>query len=281
MKKVVNVGSAIGTNFLNQLDELSDIREGYERSTLRNSNKELYEILSKIYRIFEDMNKDKSEFESNIKFLKSKFKERNIKIQKNTSWLTVLIRYDFNADRVRSYNYNRVITYAKESGIAPDELSQFIEEQGGIESCKKIMTLKKTGKKIDIDHDIYDILENLDDYDSVAKIDLGETKLKIDDDCKLVFTVGRLGADEKTIELFGVVNSMTRQLRYKLLKLIAKDLFVRIGKSVEQTEAEDEETLAKVYKLMDQSFSCPVCNVSHGEGSLCDRHAEEALEVQT
>ena len=283
MKKVVSVGSAIGTNFLNQLDELSDIREGYEKSTLRNSNKELYEILAKVYCIFEDMNKNKSEFESNIKFLKSKFKERNIKIQKNTSWLTVLIRYVFNVDRVRSYNYNRVISYAKESGIAPDELSQFIEEQGGIESCKKIMVLKDSGKKIDIDHDIYNILENLDDYDAVAKIDLGETKLKIEDDCKLVFTVGRLGADEKTIELFGVVNSMTRQLRYKLLKLIAKDLFFRIGKSVEQVEAEDEETLAKVYKLMDQSFACPICNAGHGKGSkgsLCDKHAEEALEIQ-
>ena len=92
-----------------------------------------------------------------------------------------------------------------------------------------------------------------------------------------------LGADEKTIELFGVVNSMTRQLRYKLLKLVAKDLFVHIGKSVEQIEAEGEETLAKVYKLMDQSFACPICNSGHGKGgpgSLCDKHAEEVLEVQ-
>jgi hypothetical protein len=142
------------------------------------------------------------------------------------------------------------------------------------------MVLKDSGKKIDIDHDIYDILENIDDYDSVAKIHLGETKLKIEDDCKLVFTVGRLGADEKTIELFGVVNSMSRQLRYKILKLIAKDLFVHIGKSVEQIEADDEETLAKVYKLMDQSFACPIYNRSDGKGSLCDKHAEEALEVQ-
>lgn len=280
MKNLVNVDSGVGSNYINQLDQLSEMREGYERSTLRNSNKELYEILAKVYCIFEDMNKNKSEFESNIKFLKSKFMERNIKIQKNTSWLTVLIRYVFNADRVRSYNYNRVISYAKESGIAPDELSQFIEEQGGIESCKKIMVLKESGKKINIDHDVYDILENIDSFDSVAKIDLGETNLKIEDDCKLVFTVGRLGSDEKTIEIFGVVNSMTRQLRYKLLKLVAKDLFVHIGKSIEQIESEGEETLAKVYKLMEQSFSCPICNVSHGEGSLCDKHAEAALEVQ-
>jgi hypothetical protein len=55
----------------------------------------------------------------------------------------------------------------------------------------------------DIDFDIYQMLENIEDYDSVAKIDLGETKLKIEDDCKLVFTVGRLEADEKTIEIFG------------------------------------------------------------------------------
>ena len=222
-------------------------------NTLRNSNKELYQILAKVYFIFEDMNKDKSELDSNLKFLKSKFKERQIKIQKNTPWLTILIRYVCNADRVRSYNYNRVISYAKESGIPPEELPQFIEEHGGIESCKKIMTLKKSGKKLDIEFDIYEILENIDDFDSVAIIDLGETRLKIEDQCKLVFTVGRLGADEKTIELFGVVNSMTKQLRYKLLRLIAKDLFFHIGKSVEKIEAEHEENLAKVYKLMDQS----------------------------
>ena len=81
MKKVVNVGSAIGTNFLNQLDELSDIREGYERSTLRNSNKELYEILAKVYCIFEDMNKNKSEFESNIKFLKEGLQKSFLRIR--------------------------------------------------------------------------------------------------------------------------------------------------------------------------------------------------------
>ena len=57
-------------------------------------------------------------------------------------------------------------------------------------------------------------------------------------------------------------------------------MFVHIGKSVEQIEAEGEETLAKVYKLMEQSFSCPICNEKHGDGSLCDKHAEEALEVQ-
>ena len=78
MKKVVNVGSAIGTNFLNQLDELSDIREGYERSTLRNSNKELYEILAKVYCIFEDMNKNLREAAksgSGLKVIGAGFKE--------------------------------------------------------------------------------------------------------------------------------------------------------------------------------------------------------------
>ena len=280
MKNLVSIDGGVGSNFINQLDELSEVRESFEMSTLRNSNKELYGILAKIYQIFEKMNENKSEFESNFAVLKSKFKERNIKIQKNTPWLTVLIRYVFNADRVRSYNYNRVISYAKASGIAPDELSQFIEEQGGIESCKKIMVLKDSGKKIDIDYDVYAILENIDSFDSVAKINLGETNLKIEDDCKLVFTVGRLGADEKTIEIFGVVNSMTRQLRYKLLKLVAKDLFAHNVKSVEQIEAEDEETLAKVYKLMEQSFSCPICNVSHGESSLCHQQSE-VLELST
>jgi len=268
MKKAVIIDNGVGSNYLNQLDELSEIRMGFEMNTLRNSNKELYQILAKVYLIFEDMNKDKLELDSNLKFLKSKFKERQIKIQKNTSWLTVLIRYVFNADRVRSYNYNRVISYAKESGVSPEDLPQFIEEKGGIESCKKMMTRINSGEKEDLKFDMYDILENIDNFDSVVKIDLGETKLKIEDECKLVFTVGRLGADEKTIEVFGVVNSMTKKLRLKLLRLIVKDLFVHIGQSAEQIEAEDEENLAKVYNLMDKS-------------SLYSKQAEEVMESVT
>ena len=130
------------------------------------------------------------------------------------------------------------------------------------------MTRINSGEKEDLKFDMYDILENIDNFDSVVKIDLGETKLKIEDECKLVFTVGRLGADEKTIEVFGVVNSMTKKLRLKLLRLIVKDLFVHIGQSAEQIEAEDEENLAKVYNLMDQS-------------SLYSKQAEEVMESVT
>ena len=69
MKKAVIIDNGVGSNYLNQLDELSEIRKGFEMNTLRNSNKELYQILAKVYLIFENMNKNKSELDINLKFV--------------------------------------------------------------------------------------------------------------------------------------------------------------------------------------------------------------------
>ena len=57
MNTVENGVSVNDSSYLTQLNELSKIREGFEKNTLNGSNKELYQILSKIYQIFNDMKK--------------------------------------------------------------------------------------------------------------------------------------------------------------------------------------------------------------------------------
>ena len=236
MKTVENGVSVNDSSYLTQLNQLSEIRESFEKNTLNGSNKELYQILSKIYQIFSDMKTNKSKFD--IDFLKYALKDMNIKFQKNSPLLTILIRYVFNSDRTRSYNYNRVISSAIQANVSPDDLPGFIEEQGGIEECKKrfVRTITSLEKEEKINTRIQDVLDNIDNFESLSNIELGNTKIKLDDDCKLIITVGRLSSDEKSIELFKVIDSMNKTLENKILKIISKDLHSEIEQSRVQTQ---------------------------------------------
>ena len=236
MKTVENGVSVNDSSYLTQLNQLSEIRESFEKNTLNGSNKELYQILSKIYQIFSDMKTNKSKFD--IDFLKYALKDMNIKFQKNSPLLTILIRYVFNSDRTRSYNYNRVISSAIQANVSPENLPNFIEEQGGIEECKKrfVRTITSLEKEEKINTRIQDVLDNIDNFESLSNIELGNTKIKLDDDCKLIITVGRLSSDEKSIELFKVIDSMNKTLENKILKIISKDLHSEIEQSRVQTQ---------------------------------------------
>ena len=240
MSKVENTG--VEVKYLNRLNELSIKREGFERNTLKGSNRELYEILSSIYEIYNEMKTKKSKVDED--FLKTGLKEMNIKFQRNSPLLTILIRYVFNSDRTRSYNYNRVISSAHQREISPGKLSEFIEEQGGIEECKKkfVRSNKSLEKEEKKNTEINNVLEYIDSFESLSTINLGNTKLKIENDCKLIITVGRLSSDQKSVELIKILDPINKPLENKVLKLISSDLNFELNKYKIQTE----QTLEKV-----------------------------------
>ena len=227
---------------INHLDQLSVIRDEFENKTLRGSNKELYKILSDVYSLFIEIDSNKSKYD--ILKLKIALKDRGFKIQNNTPVLTLLIRYVFNSDRTRSYNYNRVISSAHQREISPGKLSDFIEEEGGIEECKKrfVRSNKSLEKEEKKNNEINNILEYLDSFESLSTINLGNTKLKIENDCKLIITVGRLSSDQKSVELIKILDPINKPLENKVLNLISSDLNFELEKSRIQTE----QTLEKV-----------------------------------
>lgn len=234
MSKLENVG--VEVKYLNRLNELSIKREGFEKNTLKRSNKELYEILSKIYEIYNEMNNKKSK--ADVDLLKAGLKEMKIKFQRNSPLLTILIRYVFNSDRTRSYNYNRVISSALQEKISPKDLPEFIEEQGGIEECKKKFVKSSTAleneeKKI---LQVQNVLDYIDTFESLSNINLGNSKLEIKNDCKLIITIGRLSSDQKSVEIFKVLDPTNKPLENKILNIISKDLNNQIQQSRVQTQ---------------------------------------------
>jgi hypothetical protein len=188
------------------------------------------------------MKTNKSKFD--IDFLKYALKDMNIKFQKNSPLLTILIRYVFNSDRTRSYNYNRVISSAIQANVSPENLPKFIEEQGGIEECKKKFvksstTLENEEKKI---LQIQNVLDHIDNFESLSNINLGNSKLEIKNDCKLIITIGRLSSDQKSVELFKVLDPTNKPLENKILNIISRDL----NKQIEQSKVQTQKTLESV-----------------------------------
>ena len=240
MKKVKTV--VLNDSYINRLDQLSVIRDEFENKTLRGSNKELYKILSDVYSLFIEIDSNKSKYD--IVKLKRILKEKGFKIQDNTPLLTLLIRYVFNSDRTRSYNYNRVISSAHLEKISPSTLPEFIESQGGIEECKKrfVRTNESLEKEEKKNTEINNVLEYIDSFESLSTINLGNTKLKIENDCKLIITVGRLSSDQKSVELIKILDPINKPLENKVLKLISSDLDFELKKYKIQTE----QTLEKV-----------------------------------
>ena len=240
MKKVKTV--VLNDSYINYLDQLSIVRDEFETKTLRGSNKELYKILSDVYSLFIEIDSNKSKYD--ILKLKIALKDRGFKIQNNTPVLTLLIRYVFNSDRTRSYNYNRVISSAHQREISPGKLSDFIEEEGGIEECKKRFVrdpevIRKSENKND---EIQYVLNNFDTLDSFETIELGKTQLETKENTKLIITVGRLSSDGKSVELIEIVNSMNLALEKKIIKMVSSKLYSKIENSRVQTE----QTLEKV-----------------------------------
>jgi hypothetical protein len=209
----------INQQIVTKLDVMKVQNEHFETNELSRSNKTLYSLLGQVYEVFNSV--DKKDLET-PKHLKSILKQRGVKVQDNTPFLTVLIRYVFNSDRSKSFNYNRVISSAIQKGISPKDLPLHIEEMGGVEECKKdyIPSQETIDKKQSLKDSIEAIQLNFVDMESFHSVKTDKEVKKVDG-CQFVFTVGRLGEDGKTIELVEVLTEMSRVMEKTALKLMS------------------------------------------------------------
>lgn len=209
----------INQQIVTQLDLMKVENENFESNVLSRSNKTLYSLLGQVYEVFNSV--DKKDLET-PKHLKSILTQRGVKVQKNTPFLTVLIRYVFNSDRSKSYNYNRVISSAIQKNISPEELPSHIEQMGGVEECKKdyIPSQETIDKKQSLMDSIESIQREFMGMEILGTVETTKQIKKLDG-CQFVFTVGRLGEDGKTIELVEVLSEMNKVMEKTALKLMS------------------------------------------------------------
>ena len=209
----------INQQIITRLDVMQVQNEHFENNELSRSNKTLYSLLGQVYEVFQSIGEEDKE---TLKHVKSILTERGVKVQDNTPFLTVLIRYVFNSDRSKSFNYNRVISSAIQKGISPKDLPSHIEEMGGIEECKKDFIPSQ--KTIDKRQRMSDLIESIQrEFMEMEILGTLETsnKIKKVDGCQFVFTVGRLCEDGKTIELVEVLTEMNKVMEKTALKMMS------------------------------------------------------------
>lgn len=139
-KKIVLATEVVAANIIAKANYLVKQREDFEKNEFARSNQRLYQILAEVLEMYLEASKNKKLLKDSVALLKSALTADNVRVQTNTLALTLFVRYVFRTDRQRSLNYSRTLQAAIQQGVGAKQLAQFIEDCGGVESCKKQFT---------------------------------------------------------------------------------------------------------------------------------------------
>ncbi len=128
-------------SIVTQLDGLIKRRIKWEATEYKKSNDALYALLGDASGIYKTgfVEGSKSDQKTLRMELVTRLKADGIKVQTNTTTLTMLTRFVFGSDRKRAHGYATVLLAAAQENIDPKKLPNWIKEQGGIEEIKRNM----------------------------------------------------------------------------------------------------------------------------------------------
>ncbi len=118
-------------------DRLVEQREQWQQNEYARSNARLYEILSCVLAMWQQVKDDKELRIETVKQMKTALTAVGVRVQMNTLALTLFVRYVFRTDRNRAMNYSRTLQAALAAGVDSKDLADFIERSGGVEECKR------------------------------------------------------------------------------------------------------------------------------------------------
>lgn len=233
---------------IDEANKLSVQRETFEKEELARSNKALYAILSKVYALFNMAVKDGC-IKETAKEMRLLLKERGVKVQSNTPALTCFVRFVFNSDRKRAYNYASTLMAAVDAEIKPENLASFIEGSNGVEECKKAYKMKdETKQRVEaVAAASIDVMDTLRTMPSVAKVTLPNASVDLSDGVDFAFIVAR-NVGNGNFELLRAVPKSTKALQTAAVKELAKNLIEVAAKA--QTDAKEQKVKTTTEKAV-------------------------------
>jgi hypothetical protein len=207
---------------MGKVEALCSVREKYETETLARSNKELYSILSDVYKLFLQAVREDC-LKAAVTQMRAVLVKRGMRVQKNTNALTLFVRYVFNNDRKRAYNYASTLQAALQAEVDADVLAEFIESKNGVEECKR--EFRKSDETKSKEAQLADarvcVVDELSGMKAQQVVKLAGARAELADGTRFVFVVARANADG-TLELLRVVNKTTVAMQNAAVKELAK-----------------------------------------------------------
>jgi hypothetical protein len=136
---------AFSGKIVTELDSLVAKRKQWEATDYKKANEGLYSLLATCLDVFNSKfviasDEDKKTLRSE---LKARLTADRVRVQRNTTTLTMFVRFVFGSDRKRAHGYTYVLKAAISQDVTAADLPGWIAEQGGIEEVKRRMIVSE------------------------------------------------------------------------------------------------------------------------------------------
>ena len=203
------------------LDGLRNKRITWEATDYKKANEGLYALLSDCLAVFNGkfVQASDSDRKTLRKDLEEKLKADGLRTQRNTTTLTMFVRFVFGNDRKRAHAYTYVIKAAISHDVAAANLAGYIAEQGGIEEIKRKMVVSEAAlvKQADLAKAKTAVIANLE---AAAVKPLATIKLaNISGEYAILLAKPTVDGD---VNVIGVLADVNEALYNALLKKLAQ-----------------------------------------------------------
>lgn len=140
---------AFAGGLVSQLDALVSKRKQWEATDYKKANEGLYSLLASCLEVFKSkfVDADDSDKKTLRGDLTARLTADGVRVQRNTTTLTMFVRFVFGSDRKRAHGYTYVLKAAISYDITAASLPSWIIEQGGIEEVRKRMIVSEEAQQ--------------------------------------------------------------------------------------------------------------------------------------
>jgi hypothetical protein len=140
---------AFAGGLVSQLDALVVKRKQWEATDYKKANEGLYSLLASCLEVFKSkfVDADDSDKKTLRGDLTARLTADGVRVQRNTTTLTMFVRFVFGSDRKRAHGYAYVLKSAISYDISAASLPSWIVEQGGIEEVRKRMIVSEEAQQ--------------------------------------------------------------------------------------------------------------------------------------